>query len=95
MEEKILQYLFKLFGEESSAHYSYCKAPFEDCCCKRLPDIGLDTPLISGGYIDSFSMVAVLMFLEKEFSIKISDADGVPSNFDTVNSMVELVKRYQ
>ena len=87
----------ELFGEEASkraTHHSYCSAPFEDCCCKHLGEIDCDTSLISSGFIDSFSMVAVLVFLENEFNIKISDKDGLPANFDTVNRMTELVRKY-
>jgi acyl carrier protein len=34
-------------------------------------EITYDTPLISGGYVDSFSMVSLLVFLENKFIIKI------------------------
>jgi acyl carrier protein len=95
MEDKILAYINKLFGSESKAHESYCSAPFEDCICKRLKDIQYDTQLIGGGYIDSFSMVAVLMFIEKEFKIKVSDKDAVPANFNSVDLISALVRKYQ
>ena len=32
--------------------------------------ITYDTPLISSGYVDSFSMVSLLVFLENKFKIK-------------------------
>ncbi len=53
------------------------------------------TPLISGGIVDSFSMVSLLRFLEKKCSIKIPDADATPEAFDTVRSIVALVRRFQ
>ena len=34
-------------------------------------EITNDTPLISNGYIDSFSMVSLLVFLENKFQIKL------------------------
>ena len=55
--------------------------------------ITYDTSLIGGGYIDSFSMVVVLIFLQKTFKVKIPDIDATPANFDTVNKMVELVTK--
>jgi acyl carrier protein len=53
-----------------------------------------NTPLISGGIVDSFSMVSLKRFLEKKFVISIPDADASPEAFDTVNSIVTLVKRF-
>lgn len=95
MEEKILACINRLFGTEAKGHESYCAAPFEDCTCKRLVNVQYDTQLIGGGYIDSFSMVAVLMYIEKEFNIKVSDKDAVPANFNSVNLIADLVRKYQ
>ena len=53
------------------------------------------TPLISGGIVDSFSMVSLKRFLERKCSIKITDADATPQAFDTVQSIVALVRRFQ
>ena len=53
-----------------------------------------DTPLISGGIVDSFSMVSLKRFLELKYSISIPDEKASPEAFDTVNSIVELVKEY-
>ena len=57
-------------------------------------EITYDTPLISGGYVDSFSMVSLLVFLEKKFQIKIPEDKATPEAFDTVNSIVALVNEY-
>ena len=57
-------------------------------------EITYDTPLISGGYVDSFSMVSLLVFLEKKFNIKIPEDKATPEAFDTVNSIVDLVNEY-
>ncbi len=54
-----------------------------------------DTPLISGGIVDSFSMVSLKRFLEKKYQIQIPDADATPEAFDTVNSIAALVRRFQ
>ena len=53
------------------------------------------TPLISGGIVDSFSMVSLKRFLERKYSIKIPEADATPQAFDTVQSIVALVRRFQ
>jgi len=57
-------------------------------------EITFDTPLISGGYVDSFSMVSLLVFLEKKFNIKIPEDRATPEAFDTVHSIVALVQEY-
>jgi acyl carrier protein len=53
------------------------------------------TPLISGGIVDSFSMVSLKRFLEKKYGIQIPDADASPEVFDSVKSIVALVNRFQ
>jgi acyl carrier protein len=58
-------------------------------------EIGETTPLISGGIVDSFSMVSLKRFLEKKYAIQIPDAEATPQAFDTVRSMVVLVQRFQ
>ncbi len=58
-------------------------------------ELTADTPLISGGIVDSFSMVSLKVFLEKKYAIKIPDEDATPTAFDTVAKIVELVKRFK
>ncbi|HXZ26478.1 MAG TPA: acyl carrier protein [Terriglobales bacterium] len=53
------------------------------------------TRLISGGIVDSFSMVSLKRFLERKYSIRIPDAEATPNAFDTVESIVALVRRFQ
>jgi acyl carrier protein len=98
-KEKILNYIISEYGDSESnekriKHYSYCLFPEEECTCKDLNKITYDTQLISGGYMDSFSMVSVLVFLEKTFNVKIPDIDATPDNFNTVNKMIKLVEKY-
>jgi acyl carrier protein len=57
-------------------------------------DITYNTPLISSGYVDSFSMVSLLVFLENKFKIKIPPEKATPEAFDSVNSIVVLVNQY-
>jgi acyl carrier protein len=53
------------------------------------------TPLISGGIVDSFSMVSLKRFLEKKYNLQIPDTDATPDAFDSVQSIVALVHRFQ
>jgi acyl carrier protein len=57
-------------------------------------EITYDTPLISGGIVDSFSMVSLKVFLETKYSIKIPDAIASPEAFDSVNNIVNLLKEF-
>jgi acyl carrier protein len=52
------------------------------------------TPLISGGIVDSFSMVSLKRFLERKYNISIPDADASPEAFDSVNNIIVLVNRF-
>ena len=53
------------------------------------------TPLITGGIVDSFSMVSLKRFLERRYQIHIPDADATPDAFDSVQRIVALVRRFQ
>ena len=56
-------------------------------------DVANDTPLITGGIVDSFSMVSLKRFLERRCGIQIPDAQATPEVFDTVDSIAALVQR--
>ncbi len=56
--------------------------------------INYDTPLISGGIVDSFSMVSLKRFLENRYNIQIPDAKATPEAFDTVNNIAALLKEF-
>jgi acyl carrier protein len=53
-----------------------------------------DTKLISGGIVDSFSMVSLKLYLEKKFKIKIPDEKATPEAFDSVNNILKLVSEF-
>ena len=57
-------------------------------------ELTYDTPLISGGIVDSFSMVSLKRFLENKYKISLPDDRATPEAFDTVNKIEELVKRF-
>jgi acyl carrier protein len=56
--------------------------------------IDYNTSLISGGLVDSFSMVSLLVFLENKFKIKIPASQATPEAFDSVDKIVTLVNKY-
>ena len=55
--------------------------------------ITYDTPLISGGIVDSFSMVSLKRFLENKYKISIPDDQATPEAFDSVDKIAVLVKK--
>jgi acyl carrier protein/D-alanine--poly(phosphoribitol) ligase subunit 2 len=57
-------------------------------------EVTLDTPLISSGIVDSFSMVSLKTFLEKKYKISIPDAKATPEAFDSVNKIAKLVTEF-
>ena len=52
-----------------------------------------DTDLLSGGYVNSLFALEIVMFLEKEFKIRIKRKDINDDNFRTINNMTALVER--
>jgi acyl carrier protein len=53
-----------------------------------------DEPLISGGLIDSFSLVELQIFIEQEFGKRIEDTDMTVDAIDCINDLVSLIKTY-
>jgi len=56
--------------------------------------VTFDTPLISGGIVDSFSMVSLKRFLENKYKISIPDDQATPEAFDSVDKIALLVRRF-
>jgi acyl carrier protein len=79
MKEMILEYIRNEYIDDDEAD-----------------EITLDenTPLISSGIVDSFSMVSLKRFLEKKYSISIPDEEASPEAFNTVTSIIALVNRH-
>ena len=57
-------------------------------------ELTFDSPLISAGIVDSFSMVSLKRFLENKYSISLPDDRATPEAFDTVNKIAELVTEF-
>jgi len=56
--------------------------------------IDFETALISGGIVDSFSMVSLKRFLENKYGIQIPDDKATPEAFDSVNKIAALVEEF-
>ncbi|PKN73026.1 MAG: hypothetical protein CVU50_04520 [Candidatus Cloacimonetes bacterium HGW-Cloacimonetes-3] len=57
-------------------------------------ELTYDTALISGGFVDSFSMVSLKRFLETRYKISLPDNRATPEAFDTVNKITALVQEF-
>lgn len=57
-------------------------------------EVSFDSPLISSGIVDSFSMVSLKRFVENKYSIKLPDEEATPEAFDTVNSICDLINKH-
>ncbi|MFN8179622.1 MAG: acyl carrier protein [bacterium] len=57
-------------------------------------ELGPETPLISSGIVDSFSMVSLKTFLERRYGVQLPDDEATPEAFDTVSSVVALVRKH-
>lgn len=47
--------------------------------------------LVTDGYIDSFDIVTIIASIEDEFSVEIPVDSMLPENFDSVESMMQLI----
>jgi len=54
-----------------------------------------NTPLISSGIVDSFSMVSLKRFLERKYAITLPDEEASPDAFDSVTAIMKLVEKYR
>ena len=48
---------------------------------------------IADGYLDSFDIISLTSMLEETFHIKIDGMDILPENYDSVDHLVNLVKK--
>lgn len=52
-----------------------------------------DDQIFSGGFVSSMFAMQLVMFLEKKFSISISNEDLELNNFQTITAMANLVQQ--
>jgi len=51
-----------------------------------------DTALLESGILDSLSLLQLVVFLEERFGITIGDADLLPHNFETVDTICAYLR---
>ena len=63
----------------------------------RQPDRQLseDEALISGGLVDSFSLVDLALFVEESFGVKIDDTELTADSFDNLEQLAKLIQSRQ
>jgi len=59
----------------------------------REPDFADDDSFLEMGLIDSTGVLELVAFLEREQGITIEDRELVPENLDSVNNILQFVKR--
>ena len=57
-------------------------------------EITPDTKLISSGLIDSFSLVSLQRFIEKEFGKMIPAPKITAESFDSVRQMIQVISQF-
>lgn len=58
-------------------------------------EIAPDEPLISGGMIDSFSLIDLALFIEENFGVQIDDTELNAETFDTLDQLTALIQSRQ
>lgn len=48
-------------------------------------------PLIESGIIDSFGIMSLIAFIEKEFGVHLSSGELMPENFENIMAIATLV----
>lgn len=62
-----------------------------------LPNVNIETTddLLAKGYLDSFSIMQLVIALNDEFDIEITPVDIVPENFKSVETIYNLVSKLE
>jgi acyl carrier protein len=57
--------------------------------------ISAEEPLISGGLIDSFSLMDLALYVEDTFGVRIEDTELNANTFDNLNQLAALIASRQ
>jgi acyl carrier protein len=57
--------------------------------------ISAEEPLISGGLIDSFSLMDLALYVEDTFGVRIEDTELNATTFDSLNQLAALIASRQ
>jgi acyl carrier protein len=82
MKENILNCIKKLYEITDQDHNLY------------VDELQYDTSLFNSGFMDSMSLVILISMLEKSFEVKINEKDIFPGNFETIEKIELLLKKY-
>ena len=58
-------------------------------------DYASEKALVDDGLIDSFDITSIITALDEEYDIRIEASEIEPENFNSVEAILETVKRYQ
>ena len=58
-------------------------------------DFANEKALVDDGLIDSFDITSIITALDEEYDIRIEASEIEPENFNSVEAILETVKRYQ
>ena len=50
-------------------------------------------PLLANGILDSLGVANVIVYIEQEFKITVSDEDLLPENFETIKCLTHFIKK--
>lgn len=61
------------------------------------PDVEFEKEekLIDDGILDSFDIISIVQEMNETFDIEINVEELLPENFNTVDAMIELIKKLQ
>lgn len=54
--------------------------------------LGNATSLLETGILDSLSLLRLVVFVQEQFGVTVDDADLVPENFDTVDTICAYLR---
>ena len=77
--------------EQQIAAFIACKILFS----KNGYSYPYETSFLEEGIVDSTSVLELVMFAEKTFSISVDDSEITPDNFDSVSKLADYVRSKQ
>lgn len=57
------------------------------------PQLGVEASFLENGIVDSTGVLELVEFVESEFSIRVTDDELIPENFDSIQKLVAYVTR--
>lgn len=60
---------------------------------KKLPAVTESTSLVKSGLVDSFGVIDIVSFLEKEYGVRLPDAEVTPDHFENLTTIRALLAR--